>query len=582
MRRKHLVLGSGVLAAHFVSSAIACILFVRVGSPALLWSASAIMIATLGDRPLRAWWPFAIGFMVSAFLANGLFGLGWAYAPGATIADSAEGLIASFLFSRRTRNVEKIGSLVWLTAFVIPVAILAPVIVGSIVVSLSLYTQLLPLPMIFGIVIGHILGNITFAPIFLLIRRRGFGAFRIKRAHGWRSVRLLGLLGVVTAAVFVQSRLPLLFLLMLPLMLVSFRLGKPATMLGVLLVGAIGTALTLYGHGPIQMINAPLGEQMRFFQFYLACTVLLGLPIAADLEKRQRLHTAVRISEERYRLLAEHSTDILMQLDLDGLVQYISPSIHRVAGYRPEEVSGSGAFRLVHPESMAHVMKQHMAVLASAGDTHAFEYRALTASGEDRWFEAHARAICDPKGRPEGVLSIVRDITARKLVEQQLTEEALTDPLTGLFNRRGFERLVNAADESRSGDDDCIAIFDIDHFKRVNDSFGHEVGDAVLGTFARVIRDVMRGEDVIARTGGEEFAVLLRDTSVDEALAICDRLRLRMAAMETLCGGARVRVTVSGGVTRLGAHGLRRALKEADEALYRAKREGRDRMLIAA
>jgi diguanylate cyclase (GGDEF)-like protein/PAS domain S-box-containing protein len=432
---------------------------------------------------------------------------------------------------------------------------------------------------------GHALGNITFTPLAKLIKRGGIMRVLRDVASGRRveAIVLLSLLVATSVAVFGQTQLPLLFLPLLPVTLVSFRLGYSGAAVAVVLVALIGGGLTLTGTGPIRLIDASFGEQLQFLQFYLAAMVLTALPIAADLQNRSRLHRALRLSEERYRLLAEHSTDILMHVELDGRIRYVSPSIRQLGGYDPASLIGSNASELVAPEYVREVRQGHLATIAAGGATESFEYLAITRAGERRWFESHARMIIDDDGKPDGLLCVVRDIAQRKETERQLSRAAMTDVLTGLPNRRAFEGAVEARALAKGADEsDCIALFDIDRFKRVNDVHGHDVGDAVLQTFARVLRGVVRREDVVARLGGEEFAVLFPGTAVPQALMICERLREQMALARTDAGGDFVQVTVSGGVAILGPDGLEKALKQADRALYTAKRGGRDQMALAA
>ena len=127
-----------------------------------------------------------------------------------------------------------------------------------------------------------------------------------------------------------------------------------------------------------------------------------------------------------------------------------------------------------------------------------------------------------------------------------------------------------------------MALLDIDRFKRINDVHGHQAGDVVLQRFADVLRSVVRVDDAIARIGGEEFAILFPRTAIPQALAICERLRQRTGATTISVAGKDIRVTVSGGVAQLGPAGLDRALLHADQALYAAKRGGRDQMSLAA
>ena len=163
-----------------------------------------------------------------------------------------------------------------------------------------------------------------------------------------------------------------------------------------------------------------------------------------------------------------------------------------------------------------------------------------------------------------------------------LESQAITDPLTGAFNRRHFDAaLINAIERrSRLGEPASLLLFDIDRFKPINDTFGHAAGDGVLRALADVVRQRTRKLDVLFRTGGEEFALLLPATRRQDALVVAEDLRERVAAAKLL--DAR-RVTISIGVGELGdAQSAGEWLADADAALYLAKRSGRNRVGILA
>ncbi|WP_443026408.1 GGDEF domain-containing protein [Sphingomonas sp. FARSPH] len=158
---------------------------------------------------------------------------------------------------------------------------------------------------------------------------------------------------------------------------------------------------------------------------------------------------------------------------------------------------------------------------------------------------------------------------------------AITDPLTGLANRRSFERCCER--HLAGGGGGAIATFDIDLFKQVNDRHGHAAGDLVLKRFAALAKGMVREGDVVARLGGEEFAVLLPRANSEQALAVCDRLRDATQKMAVSVGGATIRITVSGGIAPLSADtSLDATMAVADAALYSAKRAGRNVLMMAA
>lgn len=571
--------------AYFVCSALSVSLTRFDGGVAFLWVSAAIMIAALRVRPLPEWPVVVLACGFASLLATGLFGLGWSYAVPFTVINVVEGLVGAEMLRRSRKFRSSLGSLGWMLEFTIPIGVIAPGIATAMLVIMASLSGNDATSSALTFFCGHALGNLAFTPLTRIIARDGFGSiWRELSVHGAREpLALLTATLVISAIVFSQERVPLLFLPILPLIMVAFRLGFAGSALGLVIVAIVGGAFTLSGHGPVQLFRTGVGEQVQFLQFFLASITLTLFPVAADLQNRRALHSEVKLSEARFRLLADYSTDVVMHIGKSWKVLYASPSIERFMPYDRASMTVDGPVTFIVPEDMPVVRKGHAATLAAAGETITFEYRAKTREGEIRWLEAHSRAVIHEDGSDGGVITMMRDITARKANEQRLSHEALTDTLTALPNRRSFEEAVARCEaDDRLGSTDCVAIFDIDRFKRVNDTFGHDAGDAVLQTFADVLRRVVRQGDAIARLGGEEFAVLFPSTGVPQALLVCDRLRTEMAAASTHVAGKEIRVTVSGGVALLGPQGIEVALKQADQALYAAKRGGRDQMALAA
>jgi diguanylate cyclase (GGDEF)-like protein/PAS domain S-box-containing protein len=305
------------------------------------------------------------------------------------------------------------------------------------------------------------------------------------------------------------------------------------------------------------------------------------LPVAAELAYRGELFRRLRESEARYRLVADNSTDIILNVDMKGIVRVASPSIRQMGGYSPEDIVGTPAIRLVAADYHDDVIRAHREVLANPDRNVIVEYRAIHANGESRWYESHTRAVLNEDNAVIGVVSAVRDIAHRKVVEGELAFAAYTDQLTGLANRRAF--LAEFDRRMATGAHGCVAMLDLDHFKRINDVHGHDAGDEVLRRFATVARGCLRDGDMLARIGGEEFAVLLPGAGLAQAQIVCDRIRITVSNATTNYAGVALLVTVSGGVASWGAGADRQAtLREADIALYRAKSEGRDRLAMAS
>jgi diguanylate cyclase (GGDEF)-like protein len=190
-----------------------------------------------------------------------------------------------------------------------------------------------------------------------------------------------------------------------------------------------------------------------------------------------------------------------------------------------------------------------------------------------RWFEVMI-PVCTV------ALVIIRLAESNELLLGRLAREARIDSLTGLLNRRGFEEraALSLAVAAREGVPMALAMFDIDHFKRVNDDCGHDVGDRVLARTARIIERQARETDVVARFGGEEFVVLLAGADLGAAHSFAERVRDSLAAVHAPDLPV-VRVSVGVDVGRA-ADDLGELQRHADEALYRAKRAGRDRTIV--
>lgn len=167
---------------------------------------------------------------------------------------------------------------------------------------------------------------------------------------------------------------------------------------------------------------------------------------------------------------------------------------------------------------------------------------------------------------------------------RQLYDASVTDALTGAHNREHFDTQLRAemSYARRHNTDVSLVIFDADHFKKVNDTYGHQVGDAVLVEIAKVVRGTVRSEDVFARYGGEEFALVLRGIDIDGCGAVADRLRERIAALQIPTERGPLRVTVSAGCSSLSTSGEKTPeglIATADKRLYQAKHAGRNRVV---
>jgi len=319
---------------------------------------------------------------------------------------------------------------------------------------------------------------------------------------------------------------------------------------------------------------------------------LLG-ELAASLQQKNRMLAA---AESSMRHLLHAIPDRVWVKDPDGIYTFCNAALARIHNARQSEVIGKTDYDFSPPEQAAFFRHND---LQAAHQDRALVIEETTTSPHDRTrsvFETVRVPMRDEAGRLLGVLGIARDVTERRDLQERLQKSnaelenlaeelrllALTDTLTGLPNRRAFEEAIGIEFQrsAKLGAPTSVLLIDIDHFKRVNDGFGHEAGDAALMHLADVMRAATRACDMPARLGGEEFALLLGDTGADCAIAIAERLRERVERTEVSFAEKRFGLTISVGVASFCDDDKEwsAAVAKADEALYEAKACGRNRV----
>ncbi len=265
---------------------------------------------------------------------------------------------------------------------------------------------------------------------------------------------------------------------------------------------------------------------------------------------------------------------------------YTNEAFSRVFGYSAEEVLGQSPRMLQGPETCAETIKEISTIVHHGG---AIRRRILnyTKARQPIWVDLNIVPLPDHDGVVNRFAAIERDVTAEVRHEHQLEDLAYADPLTKLANRRYFERVLDKelSRAHRSNQHLSLAILDVDHFKHVNDTWGHQVGDRVLVAVARTILQSLRNYDCAARIGGEEFTVLLPGASPTDAIRVVDRVRADIHDhAHVVIDKQFITVTCSAGLTSLesAADTAETLLLAADRALYRAKRAGRNRICVGS
>jgi diguanylate cyclase (GGDEF)-like protein/PAS domain S-box-containing protein len=285
---------------------------------------------------------------------------------------------------------------------------------------------------------------------------------------------------------------------------------------------------------------------------------------------RTRNRQALATANARARRIAAHLPDGLLMLTTDSVIAWVSPSFLAMAGKAADELVRRSLAELVSPSDRVALL-DGLAALEPGTDA-ALAVRMADRHGRWRWADLSLRLASEPElGVPDEIMVTVRDTHERHLREQRLVRESDRDPLTGLANRGAFDRFVA---ELSSGDAAILVAFcDIDNFKACNDGLGHDTGDDVLCRVARALESSVRSRDMLARFGGDEFVLIVVDAG-QEASVLGQRLTHAVRAASPENGPA---LTMSVGVCGPGpARDVRRMLRLSDEAMYAAKRAGKD------
>ena len=293
-----------------------------------------------------------------------------------------------------------------------------------------------------------------------------------------------------------------------------------------------------------------------------------------DVQAQVEAEAALAASERRFRLLAENAADVVLQMDGPTVV-WVSPSLTSALGWHVDEWVGTPLASYAHDDDRAAVDEQQRSALVGSAQR---RFRLRGSHGRLHWVDCHAGPYRDEAGG-QAWLASFRVIDDLVQTEQELERRARYDTLTGLLNRHEvFERLATA--ERRSGSRTAVLFCDVDRFKEVNDARGHAAGDEVLRVIAERVAATIRRDDVAARIGGDELLVILWGVhDLDEAQQVAAGIH-RVAAEPIDLPDGPVGVTLSIGVTVAGAgEDADTLIARADEAMYRAKRAGRNRVL---
>lgn len=328
------------------------------------------------------------------------------------------------------------------------------------------------------------------------------------------------------------------------------------------------------------VLSIVMGGSLEFAPFLRTAVLMIAADMIGNIALRMDLlDSQMKTEREKAMLLNNSVQDIIGRIDKSGQINFISPSVESILGYTPNEAMALTLYNIVHPDEQKATSKLFRQFLVD-GISVSLEFRCLDKSKNYIWIEVLLnRADSDYSDGNFATFSC-RDIDLRKKNEEIINNISLTDPLTGLKNRRFLDGVIEKemARSTRYNLKMSIVIIDLDFFKHINDTYGHPAGDSVLIKVARVISETIRSSDIPARLGGEEFLILLPDTGLYGAFSVAEKIRKNIEATPHPEASF---VTASFGVAeRYENEPVNDLYKRADNALYLAKERGRNRVAV--
>lgn len=324
----------------------------------------------------------------------------------------------------------------------------------------------------------------------------------------------------------------------------------------------------------------------------LFCTLNIGLyqdpnekavtiGSARDVTRQKTALAELEASKEELKKIFDRLPDVFYRTNMQGIITMISPSCFDILGYRQEVMQGTPmASYYVTPDDR---QKAVQAITDGGGRATQVEAGLRHKDGSTVWISTNAIVRYGADGQPLFIEGVARDISEQKRLQDQLTLLSRTDDLTGEFSRSYF---MNKSEEvikimKRYQRPATMMMLDLDHFKNINDNFGHHAGDIALIAFTRACRQEIRDSDVLGRLGGEEFGLMLPETTLENAQQLAERIRKATADIRIPQDGQIITITVSIGVVELRAddQSLTSILRRADRAMYQAKQNGRNQVV---
>ena len=418
------------------------------GSAAAIWPANGVILAALVRRRPERWPPFLATGVIGCFAAGLSAGDSLGVAGGLALCNGFEILACAVLLRAWTGPDLDLGRTRHLMRFA-AAAFLTSALNGLAATSLLTMSARPHDPVVTLVVwiLADTLGLMIVTPVLLALDRPSLQKL-LSRDRLLQTLGLFGLLTGVTCFTFLQPHLQLRFLVFSVLVLVAFTAEVAGAALGLLITGLLAVALSILGQGPSPLTPGEIRTHALVLQVFLLACAATSFPIAAAIKRRRELEASLAARAHDFQMLADYSTDIIVRIDAEDRILYVSPSCRRF-GYEPAELVGRAGYELIHPDDAGQVRQLAAALFSGAPvDEQAdLEQRVKSAWGEWVWMAGSPQVVLGPDGRPAEVITRLRDVSARKAAERALAESEaryrqLADQSTDMIIRTDIRAVI--------------------------------------------------------------------------------------------------------------------------------------------
>lgn len=594
------------MAAVWLAVALAELWLRDYGQAALLiWLPSAVAVAALHATEPRRWYGVLMALATAQVSLSVAVGLGVPAGFGYAAANAVEATLCTLIGMRVLGGRGRIPSSLRHFA-----GLFAAAVAGSAASTLLIYpvrpVEGGPVELAWWF-LSSVLGILVGVPVLLYIRQRlGIGNQKVQlREDQGRSGLPLVTLAMFAAAIVVLeiSTVALLWVLMALLVFAVIRHGQLGAAFGVMAIAVAASVVSFGGHSPGSFLRFDPATAGLVLQAMMLAMLAVSLPIAAMLSTRNKLEHRLR---EQNAALQSSLTSFHLAEQIGGIGRWHydirsgrqewSEQMLEINGLPRELAPDPGDVRDLLPDG-GEVLFGEIARHRADREPYSFDYRIKPPTGPERFLRIVIQNEFDERGDRTALFAVAMNVTEQVRREQALNlareraiglaaeaqKLAMTDPLTGIPNRRAtldwLGSLVSASEEIE--EPLAVLMFDVDHFKRINDCFGHQIGDEVLKHVATLARGQLRAEDLVGRVGGEEFVCILSGLTEPETRGLAERLCRAIAEGSEADGLPRTTISIGLALFRKGDTS-EALLARADSALYEAKDGGRNQVRLAA